>query len=129
CRPRLATPLPDPSEQRLINPSAIGFTGAVWVLDQRGAVGDDGVVGRVPVTTELERDLVHGATVTADLFGHPRPRPIRDPEPRCGDRRMLTATNPSGTTTPGSSNDACARSAAPAGRTRPGRTKRRERPV
>src|SRR5436190_24190599 len=59
--------LPTRTNRVSSNPSAMGSPIRFGVLDQRGAVGDDGVVDRVPITTELEGDLVHGATVTADL--------------------------------------------------------------
>ena len=44
----------------------------VFVFHQGAAVGDDGVDDGVPVTTELDSDLVPGPGVTADLFGDPR---------------------------------------------------------
>src|SRR5437899_12315960 len=83
-RPRLAPPLPDADEQRLIQPERDRLTDPARVLDQRGAVRDDGVVNRVPVAAQLERDLVHGATMSADLLGHPPARPVGHPEPRRG---------------------------------------------
>jgi hypothetical protein len=45
----------------------------LWIVDQRGAVGDDGVVDCVPVTAELTSDLVHRAAVAADLAVAHRP--------------------------------------------------------
>ncbi len=49
----------------------------VGVVDERRAVGDHGVVHGVPVAAQLEGDLVHGATVAADLDRHPPRRPDR----------------------------------------------------
>jgi hypothetical protein len=44
-------------------------------LEQRLAVGHDGVVHRVPVTAELCGHLVHAAGPSSDLFGRPTCRP------------------------------------------------------
>jgi hypothetical protein len=73
----LASPGADPGEEHLIEPE--GFDGSETlriVIDQGGAVGDDGVVDCVPVTPELEGDLVHAAGVATDLLGDPTPGPV-----------------------------------------------------
>src|SRR3546814_1184714 len=50
-------------------------------LEQRFAVGEDGVVDGVPVTTELDGDLVHRAPEIADLLDDPAAGPIRQRHP------------------------------------------------
>ncbi len=89
CRPPLPPPRPLPGEQSLVQPERDRLTDPVGVLDERGAVGEDGVVDGVPVASELDGDLIHGAAVPADLFGHPPPGSIGHPEPGRGDRWVL----------------------------------------
>ena len=77
-REGLTVPRTDPHEQRLIQPERGRRADPVRVvIDERGPVRDHRVVDRVPRTLELTRELVHGATMLADLAGHPPPRPIR----------------------------------------------------
>jgi hypothetical protein len=54
-------------------------------LQEGFAVGDDGVVHGVPVTTELAGHLVHAPGMSADLDGHPPGRPRREDLSRGGD--------------------------------------------
>jgi hypothetical protein len=89
-RPRLATPPPQPAEQGLVQAERDRLADPVRVFDERDAVGEHGVVDRVPVTAQLDGDLVHGPAVPAHLFGHPSAGTIGHPEPGRGDRRMLT---------------------------------------
>ena len=72
----LAVPAADPGEQHLVEAEGLDGPEPVGVIDQSGAVGDDGVVHRVPVAPELDSDLVDTAGVAADLFGDPPAGPV-----------------------------------------------------
>jgi hypothetical protein len=67
----LVSPTAEACEQRLVQPQGIDVADAVGILDQRRAVGDDGVVDRVPVASEFDGHLVDAALVAADLFSDP----------------------------------------------------------
>jgi iron complex outermembrane receptor protein len=47
------------------------------------------VVDGVPITAQLDADLVDRPPAAADLLGHPAPGPIRQHQPWRGDRRLL----------------------------------------
>ena len=89
-RPPLGAPPPEPDEQGLIEPDRRRLADPLRVvIDEGGAVGDHGVVDGVPVTAQLDADLVDRAATAADLLGHPAPSPIRQHQPRRGDRPVL----------------------------------------
>ena len=88
-RPLLTAARSEPGEQGLVQPEGGGLADPVGVIDQDGAIGDHRVVDGVPVTAQLDRDLVHGAAPPADLFGHPPARPIGQRQPRRRDRRLV----------------------------------------
>jgi hypothetical protein len=93
--PVLPVPRSPPHEQRLIQPeSGHGPHPARVVVDQSSAVRDDGVVDRVPVTAQLDGDVVDGPPVPSDLLGHPPPRPVRHRQPCRADPRVLTGPRP-----------------------------------
>src|ERR1019366_2551017 len=73
----LAPKGPDAGEEHLVEPEGPHHTKTFGVIvHQRGAIGDDGVVDRVPVAPELEGDLVHAAGMSTDLLGDPTPGPV-----------------------------------------------------
>ncbi|MEZ5240829.1 MAG: hypothetical protein R2696_03730 [Microthrixaceae bacterium] len=86
-----------PGEERLIQPESFDGPDAGRVLDQRGAVGTDGVHDGVPIAAELNSDVGDGAAITTDpgshvstrTIGHLRPR-RRDPSIDLGERLGLT---------------------------------------
>ncbi|MEI8050276.1 MAG: hypothetical protein WCI12_02430 [Actinomycetes bacterium] len=47
------------------------------VVDQCGAVGEDGLVDVVSVAAQIPGDVADGSGVAAHLFGHPATHPIR----------------------------------------------------
>jgi len=59
------------------------------------SVGDDGVIDGVPVTTELDGDLLDAASAAPDLLGRPPAGPIGQHRSRRGDRRLLGGPGPS----------------------------------
>ena len=85
----LAVPWTDSGEEHLVETEGLHRSEPVFVFHQGGAVGDDGVVDGVPVTTELDSDLVHGPGVTADLFGDPPSGPIRQHQSLGCDARLV----------------------------------------
>ena len=73
----LGAPRPCRTNSVSSSPSAVDVADPVGVVvEQRGAVGDHGVVDGVPVTAELDGDLVDGAAVAG--------RPARSPTARPG---------------------------------------------
>lgn len=76
-RPRLRAPAAMAGEQHFVEPAGGDVADAVRVLDQGCAVGDHGVVDRVPISVELGGDLLHGSTVTAEPVRSPTARPDR----------------------------------------------------
>ena len=59
------------------------------IVTKRLAIGDDGVVHGVPVTSELAGDLVDGSREATDLLGDPTPRPVGHRHPGRADPRVL----------------------------------------
>jgi hypothetical protein len=86
--PVLVVEPPQPHEQCLIQTQRGDGADTARVVDQGGAVGDDGVVDGVPVAAKLDGDLVDRAGVAADLLGHPPPGPIRHHQPGRRDARV-----------------------------------------
>jgi len=75
----------DPDEEDLVETEGLHVTEPVGIVDEDLAVGDDGVVHRVPVTTEVGGHLVDGPGMAADLFGGPACCPGREALPGSGD--------------------------------------------
>ena len=84
-RPRLGPPAALPGEEHLIEPQRGHRTDAGRVLDQRCPIRDDGIVDGVPISAELDRDLVDRPTPPPDLFTGPPASPIRHGHPAAGD--------------------------------------------
>ena len=93
-RPHRGAPPALPGEQHLIEAHRRDLPDPVRVFDQRGAVGDHGVVDGVPVTTEIARDLVHGPAVSAHLGGGPPTCPVGHRQPGGADRGVLAGPRP-----------------------------------
>jgi len=94
----LAAIRPEPHEKHLIEPERVDRAVATGVVvDEGGAVGDDGVVDGVPITAELHGDLVDGARVAPHLFGHPAPCPIGHCHTWRGDAGVLLGPRSAGT--------------------------------
>ena len=73
------TPEPaQPAEQHFVQPDRHCRSDALPVVDQRLAVGDDGVHDGVPVAVELISDLRDGAPEPANLHRRPSAGPIGD---------------------------------------------------
>ncbi len=80
--PLLDMPLAGPVEQRLIQAERVDSTDSFGVgLEERFAVGEDGVVDGAPVTAQFDGDLVHRAPEIADLLDDPAAGPIRQRHP------------------------------------------------
>ena len=121
-RPRLGPPAALPGEEHLIEPERGHRADAVGVLDQRGAIGDHGVVDGVPIRAELDGDLVDRATPPSDLFAGPSAGPIRHRHPATGDTIFVLEPRPHRTAPRwGSTSGACATPAGPGSRNRPDR--------
>ena len=90
CRPQLHTPPPEPGEQGLVQAERCGRADPFWVLDEGCAVGDHGVVDRVPIASQLD-SLVHGPPVSPDLLPSlsPTTGPVGDRHPRRRDPPLL----------------------------------------
>jgi len=72
-------------EGHLIETEGGDFIEASGVLDEYFAVGEDRVVDRVPVATELSSHLSDAAPVSAHLQRDPAASPIGQLEPGCSD--------------------------------------------
>src|ERR1035437_4378002 len=93
----LAVPFADPGEEHLIEAQGRNRPEALRVVvDQGGAIGDDRVVDRVPVTPEFDGDLVHAAGVAPDLFGGPPASPVAHRHARSTDAQLLCDPGPRG---------------------------------
>jgi hypothetical protein len=94
-RPSLATARTLTTKRGLIEPQRRRGADAIRVvIDERDAVRDHGVVDRVPVTTQLDSDLVHRAPAPAYLFGRPPPGPVRQRQPRRRNSAHLLGPGP-----------------------------------
>jgi hypothetical protein len=80
-RPGLGAPASLPAEQGLVQAQGVDRADPAGVLDQRGPIGDDGVVDGVPVTAQLTGQIGDGAATAADLFGHPPAGPVGHHQP------------------------------------------------
>ncbi len=118
---------PDPEVRNRVSPNVQTEGGALAaslrvVIDQGGAIGDDGVVDGVPVSAELDGHLVDRAAPASDLFGHPPPGPVPKRQARrCKHLSLRPSITRPGTRSPHSSIDACATSTWPGVRTPAGR--------
>lgn len=84
--PLLAPPVPDPTEQGLVEAERVHGADAFGVgLEQRLAVGEDGVVDGVPVTAQILGDLADRPAQPPDLAGRPPRRPGGHRHPGSGD--------------------------------------------
>ena len=100
---------PAPHEEHLVEPERADVAEALGVVDERLAVGDDGVVDGVPVTAELPGHLVDAPCAPADLSVAQRPAGRSSPSaaPRCA--RPARSTISSDSPRRGSATAACAR--------------------
>lgn len=80
--------------RRSASPETEAGTAFRTASSRRGAVGDHGVVDRVPITAELRRDLVDRATMTADLHRLPPPARSVHHQPRRRNRPNLVGPRP-----------------------------------
>jgi len=64
------------------------------VIDQGFAIGDDGVVDRVPIAAELFGHLVDAASAPADLFGDPAAGSVGHGKTRRPDAIILFGLEP-----------------------------------
>ena len=80
-RPQLVPPWALAGKERLVQPQCRGFADAGRVIDQGAAVGDHGVIDRVPVTTQLLGHLIDGAAVMTALTETPADLLIEIPHP------------------------------------------------
>ena len=76
-------------EGRLVEAECVDLAEAARVVDQHLAVGDDDVVDRVPVTTELRGHLVDRAALAPNVLGRPQCCAPGQLHPRVGDPVVL----------------------------------------
>ena len=93
-RPVLGAPAALAAEQRLVQAQGADLADAARVVDQRGAVGDHGVVDRVPIAAQLPGHLGDRSPKSADLLGDPPAGPVRHGASRRGDPRVLPRERP-----------------------------------
>ena len=103
-------------EQRLVQPDRIWCPDPIdVVVDEGGAIGDHGVVDRVPITAQIRSNLADRAAVATDLQCRPPPGPIGHPHASRRDptrpHRSMTRSDTTPSCTP---SGACARSDGPA---------------
>ena len=80
----------DPGEEDFVEAEGPHHTKAFGVIvHQCGAIGDDGVIDRVPVAVELEGEIVDAAGVVPDLERDPTSSPIAEHHPWGRDARVL----------------------------------------
>src|SRR5690606_9680590 len=94
CRPLLATPLTEATPQRLVQTEGGDVSEPGWVVDERLTVGGDGVHHRMPAAAKVLGDVAHRPAMTTDLHRRPPAGPIRQLQPRSGDRRCLFGERP-----------------------------------
>ena len=118
----------DPDEEHLVEPERGDLADAVVVSDEQGlAIGDDGVVDGVPVTSELGGHLVDAPGAAADLVGGPPGGAVGHHLAGRGDPVVLLGpTDPSHSHRRGTSIGACA---TPAGWVGPAAADRPARPL
>jgi len=85
----LAPPRTPAHHQRLVEAEGLDRAEATRVIDQGSAIGDDGVVDRVPVAAQFGGHLVHTARAPADLFGDPPAGPVGHGQTRRRDAVVL----------------------------------------
>lgn len=92
----MASPLAHTVEQHLIESQRCNVTDPIVVVDKRGAVGDHGVVDRMPITVEVLCDFVDGASVFADLERHSPTGSVRQRHRRAAMRGSRSVHDPAG---------------------------------
>ncbi len=90
-----------PHEEHLVEPESIDRADATGHVDQRFPIGDHGIVHGVPIAAELGSHLVHAASATAHLLGHPATGAGGDRHPRRRDAPVLLGPRARGTVTVG----------------------------
>lgn len=88
--PGLGPPPSQAGEEHLVDPERRDGTDTVDIgVEERLAVGDDGVVDRMPAGAELRGDIGHGPAVAADLECRPPCGAVGDRQATSRDPRVL----------------------------------------
>lgn len=70
CRPDQSPPAADPGEKHLVKTQCFDVTNTGWVLDQRGPIGDHGVIDCVPITLKLASQVDDRTASPAETANH-----------------------------------------------------------